>query len=201
MNSPGITVTPMPTIGDEITNMVFLDDVYVGNDYMVGQRGMGFNYISEALDLERFTMFTFSPIEKRLELLLDFVATEERDGIPLRNDPVIRQKIAQLVTETEVARVLGLRFVAASLAGGAAPTVEASEYKLFATELSRRLANASMDVVGPGAQLRVHTEAAPLRGRAESTYRYTVIDTIGGGGSEIQKNIIARRKLGLPKNF
>jgi alkylation response protein AidB-like acyl-CoA dehydrogenase len=201
MNSPGITVTPMPTIGDEITNMVFLDDVYVGNDYMVGQRGMGFNYISEALDLERFTMFTFSPIEKRLELLLDYVATEERDGIPLRDDPVIRQKIAQLVTETEVARVLGLRFVAASLKGGAAPTVQASEYKLYATELSRRLANASMDVVGPGAQLRVHTEDAPLRGRAESTYRYTVIDTIGGGGSEIQKNIIARRKLGLPKNF
>ena len=76
MNSPGITVTPMPTIGDEITNMVFLDDVYVGNDYMVGERGKGFNYISEALDLERFTMFTFSPIEKRVELLLRL----RRDG-------------------------------------------------------------------------------------------------------------------------
>jgi len=108
MNSPGITVTHMPTIGDEITNMVFLDDVYVGNDYMVGERGKGFNYISEALDLERFTMFTFSPIEKRLELLLDYVATEERDGQPLRDDPVIRKTIATLVTETEVARMLGL---------------------------------------------------------------------------------------------
>lgn len=201
MKSPGITVTPMPTIGDEITNMVFLDDVYVENDYMVGERGKGFNYISEALDLERFTMFTFSPIERRLELLLDYVATEERDGIPLCDDPVIRQKIAQLVTETEVARVLGLRFVAASMAGGAAPTAEASEYKLYATELSRRLANTSMDIIGPGAQLRVHTEGAPIGGRSESTYRYTVIDTIGGGASEIQKNIIARRKLGLPKNF
>ena len=58
-----------------------------------------------------------------------------------------------------------------------------------------------MDVLGPGSQLRVHTESAPMLGRAESTYRYTVIDTIGGGASEIQKNIIARRKLGLPKNF
>jgi 3-oxocholest-4-en-26-oyl-CoA dehydrogenase alpha subunit len=201
MNAPGITVTPMPTIGDEITNMVFLDDVVVGNDYMVGERGRGFNYISEALDLERFTMFTFSPIEQRLELLLDYVATEERDGVPLRDDPVIRKTIAQLVTEAEVARVLGLRFVAASLAGGAPPTAEASEYKLYATEFSRRLANATMDTVGPGAQLRVRTPGAPLNGRAESTYRYTVIDTIGGGASEIQKNIIARRKLGLPKNF
>jgi alkylation response protein AidB-like acyl-CoA dehydrogenase len=201
MNAPGISITHMPTIGDEITNMVFLDDVYVGNDYMVGERGMGFNYISEALDLERFTMFTFSPIEKRVELLLDYVATEERDGQPLRDDPVIRKTVATLVTETEVARALGLRFVAASLRGGAAPTAEASEYKLYATELSRRVANAAMDVIGPGAQLRVHTEAAPLGGRAESTYRFTVIDTIGGGASEIQKNIIARRKLGLPKNF
>jgi len=201
MDSPGITVTHMPTIGDELTNMVFLDDVYVGNDYLVGDRGKGFQYISEALDLERFTMFTFSPIEKRVELLCDYVATEERDGQPLCDDPVIRQTIAQLVTQTEVARVLGLRFVAASLRGGAPPTIEASEYKLYATELSRRIANASMDVLGPGAQLRVHTEDAPLHGRAESTYRYTVIDTIGGGASEIQKNIIARRKLDLPKNF
>ncbi|MGZ8734729.1 MAG: acyl-CoA dehydrogenase family protein, partial [Acidimicrobiia bacterium] len=74
-------------------------------------------------------------------------------------------------------------------------------YKLFATEFSRRLANASMDLGAPGTQLRVRTEEAPMAGRSESTYRYTVIDTIGGGSSEIQKNIIARRGLGLPKNF
>src|SRR2546421_581384 len=72
---------------------------------------------------------------------------------------------------------------------------------LSATELSKRRASASMDIGGPGSQLRVKTEDAPMGGRAESTYRYTVIDTIGGGASEIQKNIIARRKLGLPKNF
>ena len=98
--------------------------------------------------------------------------------------------------------VVPLRFSSsASTAGGAPPTTQASEYKLFTTEYSRRLANASMDLAGPGGQLRVHDEEAPMAGRSESTYRYTVIDTIGGGASEIQKNIIARRKLGLPKNF
>ena len=66
---------------------------------------------------------------------------------------------------------------------------------------SKKLADASMDIAGPGSQLRVGTEEAPMRGRAESTYRYTVLDTIGGGTSEVQKNIIARRKLGLPKTF
>ncbi len=74
-------------------------------------------------------------------------------------------------------------------------------YKLYATELSKRVANASLDIAGPGGQLRVHTETAPMKGRSELTYRYTVVDTIGGGSSEVQKNIIARRKLGLPKNF
>jgi hypothetical protein len=201
LNHPGITIKPIWTMGDERTNEVYLDDVWVSDDYVVGELNRGFQYISEALDLERFTLFTFSPIEQRLELLCEYVASAQRDGEPLKNDPVVRQRIAQLVTQAEVARVLGLKFVYQSSKGGAAPTTEASEYKLYATELSKRLANASMDLAGPGSQLRVKTSGAPMDGRAESTYRYTVIDTIGGGSSEIQKNIISRRKLGLPKNF
>jgi len=201
MDDPGLTVQAMPTIGDEITNQVFFDNVWVSDEYRVGELNKGFRYISEALDLERFTMFTFLPIEKRVELLCDYVAQEERDGKPLREDPVVRRQIAQLVTQTEVARGLGLQFVAKSVKGGAPPTCEASMYKLYATELSKRVANTSLDIAGPGGQLRVRTEDAPMTGRAELTYRYTVIDTIGGGASEIQKNIIARRKLGLPKNF
>jgi hypothetical protein len=201
MKHPGLEVQPMPTIGDEITNAVYFTDVFVPDDYLVGKPGSGFSYISEALDLERFTMFTFSPTEQRLEELVDFARREERDGRPLRDDPAVRQRIAQLATQCEVARVLGLRFVAAAGVGKKPPTVEASEYKLYATGLSQRMANAMVDVAGCEGQLRVHTASAPLRGRPEMSYRYSVIDTIGGGASEIQKNIIARRKLGLPKNF
>jgi alkylation response protein AidB-like acyl-CoA dehydrogenase len=201
LDHPGITIKPIWTMGDERTNEVFLDDVWVSDDYVVGDVNKGFQYISEALDLERFTMFTFSPIKQRLDLLCEYVRTASRDGLPLRDDLVVRQRIAQLVTDAEVARVLGLRFVNEAVKGGAPPTTQASEYKLFATELSKQLADASMDIAGPGSQLRVKTEEAPMAGRAESTYRYTVIDTIGGGTSEVQKNIIARRRLGLPKNF
>jgi alkylation response protein AidB-like acyl-CoA dehydrogenase len=205
LDQPGITIKPIWTMGDERTNEVFIEDVFVPDDYVVGDVNHGFQYISEALDLERFTLFTFSPIAQRLDLLCEYVMTAERDGRPLREDPVIRSRLARLVTEAEVARVLGLRVVAASMKAektkGAPPTVESSEYKLFATEFSRRLASASMDIGGPGSQLRVKTKNAPMDGRAESTYRYTVIDTIGGGTSEVQKNIIARRALGLPKNF
>ena len=202
MNHANLEVRATWTIGDERTNEVYFDDVFVPGDYLVGERGRGFQYISEALDLERFTMFTFSPIEQKLGELIDHARTATKDGAPLRSDPLVRQRIAQLATQCEVARVLGLRFVdAASGVGKKPPTVEASEYKLFATQTSQRVADAMLDVAGPGAQLRVYTQEAPLRGRAEMTYRYSVIDTIGGGASEIQKNIIARRKLGLPKNF
>ena len=201
LHQSGITINAIWTMGDERTNEVFLNDVFVPDEYVVGEVNHGFQYISEALDLERFTMFTISPIQQRFELLVEYVKTTTRDGRPLRNDPVIRQRLAQLATQLEVARVIGLRFVYESAKGGAAPTAWASEYKLCATELSKRLANASMDIAGPGSQIRVKTPEAPMEGRAESTYRYTVIDTIGGGASEIQKNIISRRKLGLPKNF
>jgi alkylation response protein AidB-like acyl-CoA dehydrogenase len=201
LDQPSITINAIWTMGDERTNEVFLDDVFVPDEYVVGEVNHGFQYISEALDLERFTMFTISPIQQRFDLLVEYVKTTTRDGQPLRDDPVVRQRLAQLATQLEVARTIGLRFVFESAKGGAAPTAWASEYKLFATELSKRLANASMDIAGPGSQLRVKTATAPMAGRAESTYRYTVIDTIGGGASEIQKNIIARRKLGLPKNF
>ena len=201
LDQPGITINAIWTMGDERTNEVFLNDVFVPDEYVVGEVNHGFQYISEALDLERFTMFTISPMVQRFELLVEYVKSTVRDGEPLKDDPVVRQRLAQLATDLEVARVIGLRFVFESAKGGAAPTAWASEYKLFATEFSKRLANASMDIAGPGSQLRVKTKEAPMEGRPESTYRYTVIDTIGGGASEIQKNIIARRKLGLPKNF
>jgi len=202
MDHPDLEVRATWTIGDERTNEVFFDGVFVPDDYLVGERGRGFRYISEALDLERFTMFTYSPTEQRLEELVDYVREAERDGRPLREDPVVRQRIARLATEAEVARALGLRFVhAARTVRDKPPTVEASTYKLFATRLSQRVADAMVDLAGVDGQYRVHTEGAPLRGRPEMSYRYSVIDTIGGGASEIQKNIIARRGLGLPKNF
>ena len=201
MDHPGMEIQGIETIGDEITNSVFFTDVFVPDDYVVGEVNSGFQYIAEALDLERFTMFMYSPIQQRIEVLVDHVKNETRDGEPLKRDPMVRKQIAQLVTQGEVARVLGYKFVAKAQVGDKPPTAQASMYKLFATTLSKKLANASMDIGGAGAQLRVRTEEAPMAGRAESTYRYTVIDTIGGGASEIQKNILARRHLGLPKNF
>lgn len=201
MNHPGLTIQPMYTIGGERTNAVFFDNVFVHDDYRVGELGKGFQYIAEALDIERFGMFTFSPVRGRTEALCDFVRSTRRDGKPLKDDPLARQRVAQLATECEVARLLGVRFVDAALNSERTPTAEASAYKLYATEYSRRLADATMDLVGPGGQLTRECADAPMEGRPCGSYVLTLLETIGGGTSEIQRNIIATRKLGLPRNF
>ena len=87
LDHPGITINGIWTMGDERTNDVFFDDVFVHDDYVVGELNHGFQYISEALDLERFTMFTFSPIEQRLDVLCDYVRTATIDDEPVKDDP------------------------------------------------------------------------------------------------------------------
>src|SRR5215475_12843558 len=113
LDQPGVTIKGIWTMGDERTNEVFIEDVFVPDDYVVGEVNRGFQYISQALDLERFTMFTFSPIKQRLDLLVDYVKGAQRDGEPMREDKAVRRDIARLATDAEVARVLGLRVVAA----------------------------------------------------------------------------------------
>jgi alkylation response protein AidB-like acyl-CoA dehydrogenase len=197
MRHPGLSVRPTWTIGDERTNEVFFDDVFVPDDYVVGEVNRGWTYICEALDLERFAMMPVGPLEKKVEALVGRVREASRDGRPLREDPLVRSRIAQVVTELEVARMLQRRVIAEALRGGI-PTVASSMYKLFMNEAGKRVASAALDLLGPEAQLEAGEEGAPCGGRFERSYRYTVVDTIGGGASEIQKNIIARRGLGLP---
>ena len=200
MDDPGLDVRPTWTIGDERTNEVFFDDVFVGDDFVVGELNHGWTYICEALDLERFAMMPVGPLEKKVEALCEHVRAARRDGRPLREDPAARRRVAHAVTELEVSRMLQRRVIAAALEGGV-PTVESSQYKLFMNETGQRVADAALDLLGPEGQLKPGSEGVPLGGRFERSYRYTVVDTIGGGASEIQKNIIARRGLGLPPSY
>ena len=197
MDHPGLTIRPTVTIGDERTNEVFFDDVFVPDAFVVGELNHGWTYICEALDLERFAMMPVGPLEKKVEALCEWVRTARRDGDPLRTSAKARRSIAQLATQLEVARMLQRRVISEAVKGGV-PTCEASQYKLFMNECSKRTANAALDLMGAAAQLKPGEDGAPQGGRFERSYRYTVVDTIGGGTSEIQKNIIARRKLGLP---
>ena len=200
MDTPGLTVRPTWTIGDERTNEVFFDGVFVPDDHVVGQLNAGFTYIAEALDLERFAMMPIGPLEMKTEALVAHVRAAARDGRPLREDPVARARVARAATELEVARMLQRRVISEAVKGGV-PTVASSMYKLFMNEAGKRLANAALELLGHEAELKPGEPEAPLGGRFERSYRYTVVDTIGGGTSEVQKNIIARRGLGLPQSY
>jgi len=200
MNAAGLSIRPTWTIGDERTNEVFFDGVFAPDESVVGQLNQGWTYVCEALDLERFAMMPIGPLEKKVEALLGALREGTREGRPLRREPEVRSRAARIATELEVARMLQRRVIAEAVKGGV-PTVQSSMYKLFMNEAGKRVANAALDLLGPGAQLKPGAAGAPLGGRFERSYRYTVVDTIGGGTSEIQKNIIARRALGLPASY
>ena len=200
MDHEGFEIHPTWTIGDERTNEVFFNDVFVPDSHVVGEVGEGWTYICEALDLERFAMLPVGPVEMKLDGLLRYVKQATFDGQPLAKDPIVRQRLAKLAADLEVARKLQRKVISEALKGRV-PTVEAAMYKLWQSQLGQRIANAALDLIGPDAQLKPGQEEAPVNGRYERSYRYTVVDTIGGGTSEVQKNIIARRGLGLPKNF
>jgi hypothetical protein len=132
-----------------------------------------------------------------VEALVSWVREARCDDRPLAGDPRARRTVAQAVTQLEVACMLQRRVIGEALTDRV-PTVESSRYKLYMNELGQRVANWTLDLMGAAGQLRVGETEAPVGGRFERSYRYTVVDTIGGGTSEIQRNIIARRGLGLP---
>jgi len=200
MDHEGFEIHPTYTIGDERTNEVFFNDVFVPDSHVVGEVGEGWTYICEALDLERFAMLPVGPVEMKLKGLIEYCREATLDGEPLAKDPVVREKIAKLSADLEVARKLQRKVISEALKNRV-PTTEAAMYKLWQSQLGQRIANTALDVMGPDGQLKPGQPEAPVGGRYERSYRYTVVDTIGGGTSEVQKNIIARRALGLPKNF
>jgi alkylation response protein AidB-like acyl-CoA dehydrogenase len=197
MQHPGLSVTEVKTMGGHRTNQVFFDNVHVSRDYLVGQENRGWTYVCEALDYERFTMFTVGPLRVKFEALVELLRITHRDGEPLCRLPAVRERIAALSTELEAATVLQRRVIAAAMKGHV-PTVEAAMYKLCGTELGRRMADAALEMLGPEGLLAHGAPGAPADGKWEHSWRATVVDTIGGGSSEVQKNIIARRGLGLP---
>ncbi len=199
MDAEGIQVTNMPTMGEERVNEVYLDGVFVPDEMVVGEINKGFYYVSEALDFERFTLFTVSAYVKKYEAARDFLRTAERDGKPLRDDPTVRARIAKLATQVEVAKMLTLRVIDKA-ARGEVPNIEAAMFKVWTTEIGQNLADAFMEIFGAQGSLRRNASNAPMDGRFEHSLRYTIVDTVGAGTSEVQRNIIARRELGLPVN-
>jgi alkylation response protein AidB-like acyl-CoA dehydrogenase len=198
IDSPGITVDPMWTMSGERTNEVFYDNVRVPRNRMVGEKNKGFYYMMEALGAERNQVFVPARLYPILEKLIGYAKETQYNGKPLADDPIIRDKLAQVAIELDVAKVLAERSRWME-SNDIATTYEQELTKVFVSELEQRLSNIGMEILGLFSQLEEGSKWAPLRGRIEWYYLHSFMTTIGGGTSEIGRNIIAQRGLGLPR--
>ncbi|MDP6607050.1 MAG: acyl-CoA dehydrogenase family protein [Dehalococcoidia bacterium] len=198
-NSPGITIRPLIDMSwRHHFNEVFFEDVRVPATNLVGEENRGWYVGMTLLDFERSNITGAISSRRSINSLLDYIATE--DGAAKADlRPSVRAEIAERYIETEVMFNFSFRIISMQ-AANQIPNYEASTSKLFNSELSQSLSRTGSKVFGLHAGLWEDGDGrAPLNGRFTKSYVQAVPATIAAGTSEIQRNIIATRGLGLPR--
>ena len=199
MKTPGVTVRPIVNMaGRHDFNEVYFDDVRVPAANLVGDEDRGWYTLAVALDFERSGVGYSATARRTLETLTEYANETEHNGQPLGKDPHVRRKLAQRYVETEVSRWLSYK-IAWMQSKGLVPNAEASMSKMYGTELTQRVARTGMEVLGMAGMLSQGSKWAPLQGYIQQSYLSSTSATIAAGTSEIQRNIIAQRGLGLPR--
>jgi alkylation response protein AidB-like acyl-CoA dehydrogenase len=197
--APGVTIRPLINIvGAHQFNEVFFDNVRVPKKNLIGEKNKGFYHLMTSLDIERIMLVGIGGFRRVFEELVKFVNQAKRDNAPLASCPAVRKRLAEIAIKIEIGYLFFWK-TAAMLDKGGVPSVEASTLKLTATELSRNLADVAMKILGPYGLLEEESRWTPIRGMGPRGYLDCVSATIGAGTSEIQRNIIATRGLGLPR--
>ena len=199
MKTPGIEPRPLKQItGDAEFNEVFFTDVIVPRENLLGELGMGWTYANTTLSHERGPAFLAHQIRFRNSLtdLMEMSKRLERDGAPISEHPAYRQKIAAAYAEVEIMRAIGLRLVTSIMRTGR-PGTEGSVAKLYWSHLVRRMTELGLSITGESALL--DGDDAEMRGAWQRGYLMSFAQTIAAGSSEIQKNIISERVLGMPR--
>ncbi len=200
MKTPGVEVRPLvDMLGRHQFNEVFFDNVRVPRDALVGEMNRGWYVATATLDFERSGIGRVIGSRKTYEQLVTYTRETTRGGTALIEHPLVRAKLADLRIEFEVGKNLSYR-VAWMQNQNLIPNYEASVSKMFGSELSQRLANAGIEIMGLGGQLAPGSPWAPLAGKFETLYLNSAALTVAAGTSEIQRNIIAGRGLGLPRD-
>jgi len=198
IDTPGISRIPMIDVtGTEAWNDIFFDNVRVSKKYLIGEKNRGFYHVMEQLAYERSGFERLMGNYALFKALLKFVNETKRNGKALSQDTVIRHKLVQLQVEFEVGRLLMYK-VALVMDEGQAPTVEAAMSKAYATAFEQRLANTAMEILGPYGLLWAGSKYAPFGGMAAHSYLGSKGYSLQAGTTEIMKNIVATRGLGLP---
>jgi alkylation response protein AidB-like acyl-CoA dehydrogenase len=196
LDTPGVEIHPVHTIGGVRTNATFYTDVVVPDSARVGDVNDGWSVMLLALTYERSS-------GGEDVALLDAAVSAARtavdvDGGCLLDVDSVRERLARIAIEREVAKLLGRRSQWIEAQGGV-PSIEGSMHKLFSDETTVRAASDLIDIFGAEGALEYDEEDAPAGGDFSEEFRHSIVLPIYGGSSEVQRRIIAERHLGLPR--
>ncbi len=197
MKSPGITHGPIAEMtGRSGFYETFFENVIVPRENLLGGENQGWYVTTTTLNFERSGIVRIGALKRWLDDVVAYVKATPATG---RGDETARRlKLAEHAIEIEVGRWLAYR-VAWLQDQQIAPTYEASLSKTYATEIAQRFANTAVNLLGLGGALTQFSHLAPIEGRVNFLYLLTVHWTISAGTNEIQRNIMAQRGLGLPR--
>ncbi len=211
LRSPGITINPLPTMSshrkqEAYFNEIFLDNVRVPVANRVGEENEGWRTIRASMNFERSNIGDYIAMRRDLSELIEFCKETKWQGEPLVNNPLMRDRLAQLAIDIEVGLASAHHvlwgqyklFLGEERPGDQG--TRSSSLKYFRSELVQRFAYIGCQVMGLYCQLKRESKWAPLYGRFERGYQSSPGRNIAAGSTEIQKNIIAREGLGLPRD-
>ncbi|MGB4864192.1 MAG: acyl-CoA dehydrogenase family protein [Tepidiformaceae bacterium] len=200
MKSPGVTVQPLITMGgDHIFNQEFFDDVRVPAKNIVGEENRGWYVGAALLDFERSNIAGAIGHAHFVNDIVALAKSASAGSALSHRLKRVRNELADRALEAEIARLISYRLITIQKRGGV-PNYEASMNKNFGAELGQRIATTGMHLLGMMGGLNHASAKALMKGRINHAYLTTVASTIAAGTSEVNRNVIATRGLGLPRS-
>ena len=198
LRQPGVEIQPVLTLSGERTNLTFYSDARVDDSLRIGEIDGGWHVMTVGLTFER-TGPQGGDSVRLLRAMEEWALTSTDDaGHPRAEDPHVQARLGRAAAENEISILLARRCAWLQNAG-ALPGVEGSMAKLFASEALTRQSADFVDMLGPDGVRGDHDPTAVAGGIAEYYFRFSMGTITYGGTSEIQRNIIAQRGLGLPR--
>jgi alkylation response protein AidB-like acyl-CoA dehydrogenase len=195
LNTPGVEITPIYTYPDERTNVTFYTDVRIPDRYRVGPVNGGLQVMTEALKLEQGGSGFLGPHRRVLEHAVEWARTKPTANGFAIDDPLVRRTLARVATKVEVSDVIFRRSLFNKVAG--LPDLAYGPMsKLFATEAFLVDATDLLDLTAPDSLLKGKAGAGVI----EAAHRHAAATTIYGGTSEIQRSLVAERRLNMPRS-
>ena len=199
MDTPGIEVQPVPTMASERTNATFYDEVRIGDEWRLGDVNGGWSVMGVALAFERGVMGGTNPAVPLLRHVRGWATdAPSPDGGHMIDDPLLRERIARTAIANQVSQLLTLRAAWIAATGGL-PGLEGSMAKLYATDRYRQAVGWFQQMAGADGLLGFGTDGAAADGWIDYDARHSPVTTIYGGTTEINRNNVAERHLGLPR--